>query len=531
MGNPALERLKAQKSKPTIITRTIPITPAAARPPSSQLSSTAVSKRHVVVAQKRPRLANSINGHTSRSASSSSRPPPPIKESRNPTKHARPQTAKAASPAVMTPTFTSSSDDNSEVEEHTTKRRRLNRRGSVDVKRRIRDVDSFADDSKQTFPMVHAADIANSDIVEHNRTKYTTFFTALQGDEDDEPMIELQYPGASQRERYQLVRPTDASDFKPLSEIMDNMKVVAEYYLSESDALRLYDETDGSGLVAKLDHAAKQGRRQRVGAQTDFIRVVAEYNTFLSHLRQSGAIAGILDELQSIPLRLVEHIVKNQVYARTVSPQVHLVRAYESFSDNVYGELLPKFLSEIFIQTHLKSDQVFVDLGSGVGNCVLQAALEVGCESWGCEIMENPSKLAQLQAVEFPARCRMWGIRPGDVHLLQDDFMTNKRINEVLPRADVVLINNQAFTAELNDKLKYKFLDLKEGCQIVSLKPFKDPGQVIKETNINDPVNILTVERKDRFSGHVSWTDDPGSWYLQRKDSRGLEKFMKRLNS
>jgi len=98
-----------------------------------------------------------------------------------------------------------------------------------------------------------------------------------------------------------------------------------------------------------------------------------------------------------------------------------------------------------------------------------------------------------------------------------------------LKRADVILVNNQAFTAELNDKLKYVFLDLKEGCQIVSLKPFRSPSHKIKDSNVNDPVNVLAVAEKDRWSGMVSWTDDPGKWYHQRKDSRSLEVFVKTM--
>lgn len=407
------------------------------------------------------------------------------------------------------------------------KRRRIQRKGSIDTKRRIRDLSSFSEEGQDTCDVIHAVDIANTEVMEQSRNKYGPFFTALMGDEDEAPTIELQYPSASQREKYQLVRPTDASDFKPVDEILENMKRVAEHYLDSESAAQITNEATGTGMVEALMRAAKRGLAGRVGAQSEFISVIQKYNNFLSRLRKDGTLARHVDEMTFIPLPLIEHIVKSQIYARTVSPHINSVRQYEGFSDNVYGELLPKFLSEIFAATHLKSDQVFVDLGSGVGNCVLQAALEIGCESWGCEIMENPARLANLQAKEFPARCRLWGLKPGAIHLIHDDFLANKEINEVLQRADVVLINNQAFTPALNDKLKYRFLDLKESCQIVSLKAFVDPGHKIKVTNQNDPINVLEVVRMKRFSGRVSWTDDPGDWFLSRKDSRRLREFMK----
>ena len=378
--------------------------------------------------------------------------------------------------------------------------------------------------------MIHAFSIANDRIVEHQRDKYATFFTALAADEDDAPTVAFQYPGQSQREKYQLVKPSsDHSDFKPITEIFDNMKIVAEHYLLGADSIKVYSEADGSGYYQKLYKFLRDGEKSRIGAQSHFISVINEYNNFIQSKRQDTTIERIIDSMTRVPLPVVEHVVKGQVYARTVSPQVHLVRQYEGFSDNVYGELLPKFLSKIFKETQLKSSQTFVDLGSGVGNCVLQAALETGCEAWGCEMMDNCAKLADLQAQEFPARCRLWGVKPGPVRLIHDDFLKNPEVDEVLKRADVILINNQAFTADLNDKLKLKFLDLKEGCQIVSLKYFRDPHHVTKSTNVNDPVNMLKVKEMERFSEMVSWTDDPGHWYLQTKDTTELKRFMRSL--
>lgn len=434
---------------------------------------------------------------------------------------------KRPSPTVSTPQWASDEDEESESRR---KRVRLDRPDEVDHGRIVRDPASFSDDST-SYNVIHAADIANSNIQQHGRYQFGEYFSALQGDEEECPTIHLQYPCGSLTEKYQLVKPTDRSDFKPLSEIQDNMKMVAEFYL-DGASRELIDPPDfgGGGLVGKLGKSAKDSAR--AGAQQRFIDVVDEYNKLLCKKRKDGTISSKLDKLTSpLPLKLVQHIVKDQIYARTVSPEVDIVREYEGFSDNVYGELLPKFLSTIFRETHLKSNQVFVDLGSGVGNCVLQAALEIGCEAWGCEVMKNPAKLAGKQAEEFPSRCKMWGIKPGKVRLIEDDFTKNTELRATLKRADVVLVNNQAFTAELNDTLKYIFLDLKEGCQIVSLKYFRDPVHRIEARNINDPANILRVVEKERFSGMVSWSDDPGKWYLHVKDTTELKAVQKQIET
>ncbi|KAI5297959.1 hypothetical protein KEM56_004407 [Ascosphaera pollenicola] len=245
-------------------------------------------------------------------------------------------------------------------------------------------------------------------------------------------------------------------------------------------------------------------------------------------MRKDGVVSAHLDTIHALPLSLVERIL-TQIYARTVSPRVETLKRYENGSDNVYGELLPRFITDIFKQTRLKSGQIFVDLGSGVGNVVLQAALEIGCESWGCEMMANACDLAELQQREFEARCVLWGIAPGSVHLVRGDFLKEDRIIDVLRRADVVLINNQAFTPQLNDKITNLFLEMKEGVQIVSLKPFVPAGHKITARNLNNPINLLSNKEFDYWSEYVSWTDAGGSYFIATKDSQHLRRFAERM--
>ncbi|EXJ75146.1 uncharacterized protein A1O5_01842 [Cladophialophora psammophila CBS 110553] len=521
--------LKARKAPLKIATKVVTVN-SSAKPTAKPPPPPSVSSSKPAASQKPLNNGHSRTTRTPRKSSTpvsvhsrqgSGEPIERIKKERQ-------SRTKRASPAVSTPRLTSSDEESEEDDHKPRKRIRLDRKESIDEKRKVRDHKAFSQEDGNGFHMVHAFDIANTTLVEHGRDKYEAFFTALEGDEDECPMIELQYPTSLQSEKYQLVKPADSSDFKPLDEIEATMKIVAEYYLDGESAEKVTSD-DGSGLVQQLHRQALLGMRGRVGAQSKYVHVVEKFNTLVADKRRDGTIAKKLDQMRRVDLRLVEHIIKNQIYARTVSPQVNLVRHYESFSDNVYGELLPKFLSRIFKETNLKSDQVFIDLGSGVGNCVLQAALETGAESWGCEVMDNPNTLAQLQADEFPARCRLWGIKPGEVHLIHGNFLTNEQVRQVLKRADVILVNNQAFTAELNDKLKYVFLDLKEGCHIVSLKPFRSPAHKIKDSNVNDPVNVLTVVEKERWSSMVSWTDDPGNWYHHRKDSRELNAFVESM--
>lgn len=311
--------------------------------------------------------------------------------------------------------------------------------------------------------------------------------------------------------------PKDNDDFRPIDDIVQVIETVADNYVPDEEAEEFNHET--TGIRRRLRRALA------LVSETQFREAVDDYNKAIVRLRDSGSLARHLDATQRIGLPWVERIL-NQIYARTVSPRVESLRQYENGTDNVYGELLPRFISNIFKETKLKSGHIFVDLGSGVGNVVLQAALEIGCESWGCEMMTNACDLADLQQAEFKARCRLWGIAPGETHLVRGDFLEQESIINVLKRADVVLINNQAFTPQLNNELINHFLDMKEGCKIVSLKSFVPTGHKIQSRNLNSPINLLGVQQKNYWSNSVSWTDGGGTYFIATKDSSRLKAFM-----
>ncbi|EEP80214.1 conserved hypothetical protein [Uncinocarpus reesii 1704] len=311
-------------------------------------------------------------------------------------------------------------------------------------------------------------------------------------------------------QRFQLMVPRDNDGFKPLDDIVQVIEIVSQNYIPE-EHVPLFDE-ESNGLLRRLRRALVQG------SLANFLDGIKHYNETIKRLRLDGSISQHLDSLHMLRLPLVERIL-TQVYSRTVSPRVDSLRQYVNGSDNVYGELLPRLISKIFAETRLKSDQTFVDLGSGVGNVVLQAALEIGCESWGCEVMQNACDLAELQEKEFKTRCRLWGLAPGKTRLIRGSFLESDSIGKILHKADVVLINNQAFTPELNNKLVNYFLDMKEGCQIVSLKSFVPPGHRIQARNLNSPINLLSVKEKQYWSDSVSWTNAGGRYYIATKDS------------
>jgi [histone H3]-lysine79 N-trimethyltransferase len=407
------------------------------------------------------------------------------------------------------------SDEEDEAWEHALNEHKRKRRNgaddmTVDLQRKLKHSEAFGDSSAQvsgeapertdeSFKFIHAADVASLAL---------GCTPALKLAEED-VAIELQYPGAQERERHQLVKGKDKID--AVSDIIEIVKRVAENYLADSELDPFLNPT--SGIIRQLERTSSPNVCDAAGFRT----ALDDYNIRIASLHRSGAIAEVLDTKHGVPLDLVQLILR-QVYDRTVAPKVELLTKYQNGSDNVYGELNAPFSNDILIRrTRMTSSQVFVDLGSGVGNVVLQAALQIGCESWGCEMMENACAMAEAQLREFRSRCRLWGLAHGEVHLERGDFRTNTRIHDALKRADVVLVNNQAFTSQLNDDLVRMFLDLKSGCRIVSLKSFVHEHKGSSH-NVNDVGStILDVEDFTYPEGYVSWTGAGGTYCVSTR--------------
>ncbi|CAK7210635.1 Nucleosomal histone H3-Lys79 methylase [Sporothrix curviconia] len=329
------------------------------------------------------------------------------------------------------------------------------------------------------------------------------------GAKDDDVSVQLQYPGSRHKEFYELVWGKEKID--AVKDIKTTIKHITEVYLTDEQAVPFVDST--TGIIRQLERASSE----MIKNYRLFKSAVEDFNNRLLAMHDDGTLAANLAKKHELPRHFVAFVL-DQVYDRTVAPKVDLLRKYENGSDNVYGELLHPFITDILVdRLKMTSDQVFVDLGSGVGNVVLQAALEIGCESWGCEMMENACNLADEQKKEFTERCRLWGIAPGKVHLQRGDFRVNPAILDVLKRADVVLVNNQAFTSQLNDDLVRMFLDFKSGCKIVSLKSFVHDHKSASY-NMNDVgSSILDVELLTYPQEFVSWTSAAGSFCISTR--------------
>ncbi|GAA5837410.1 hypothetical protein JCM11251_002102 [Rhodosporidiobolus azoricus] len=405
----------------------------------------------------------------------------------------------------------------------------------------------------------------------------------------DIPAVELEFPAVGATERFALLAPRTDDEYNPIEDVMRTILVIIDHYLTPeqqqlffahlpgktSFSAFLYNKSSSSrsntpaattpkastpapdsssdatptslpplvenvflataaasaaGLppppTESLIRTLERARSKRDGPA--FLSAVERFNCTIRALKDQGVIRQNIEGLKGVKEKLWQKVFY-QCYDRMVGPEVEKLREYEAFSSFVYGELLPGFLNEIFEKTHLGPGKVFVDLGSGVGNCVVQAALATGAESYGFELMAHASRLARMQLTEAEKRFRMWGLSGGAMKVVEGDFCSHPDVFQVMRRADVVLVNNEVFTSDLNQKLSWLFLELPPSAKIVSLKPFVSKNFKITSHSVGSPFAILAQSPPMRYKpGSVSWKMEGGTYFLSRVDRTRVERFEKK---
>ncbi|OUM65403.1 hypothetical protein PIROE2DRAFT_66138 [Piromyces sp. E2] len=279
-----------------------------------------------------------------------------------------------------------------------------------------------------------------------------------------------------------------------------------------------------NGIIRSIIKA--HNRKNKEGLK----KAISEYNKTLEFIINEKAFVNSEEFGEVSAPELVSHILE-QAYVRTVSQKSDMLNLYRGFSNNVYGEVNSNLVTEFIKNSELKPHHIFIDMGSGIGNVVLQVASQVLCESWGVEIMEIPSTFAKAQCIEFISRMRYYGKPCGKIKLRHADFLEDPEVDRILKVADVVFVNNYAFDANLNQRILQKFLDLKENTRIISLKNFVPLDHKINYRNANSLESILRVE--EHLFGHdsVSWTNEEGKYYIHRVDRSILQSFEKNMKA
>ncbi|XP_029421272.1 histone-lysine N-methyltransferase, H3 lysine-79 specific isoform X3 [Nannospalax galili] len=213
---------------------------------------------------------------------------------------------------------------------------------------------------------------------------------------------------------------------------------------------------------------------------------------------------------------LLRHILQ-QVYNHSVTDPEKL-NNYEPFSPEVYGETSFDLVAQMIDETKMTEDDLFVDLGSGVGQVVLQVAAATNCKHhYGVEKADIPAKYAETMDREFRKWMKWYGKKHAEYTLERGDFLSEEW-RERIANTSVIFVNNFAFGPEVDHQLKERFANMKEGGRIVSSKPFAPLNFRINSRNLSDIGTIMRVVELSPLKGSVSWTGKPVSYYLHTID-------------
>ncbi|VEU21730.1 DEKNAAC102276 [Brettanomyces naardenensis] len=321
--------------------------------------------------------------------------------------------------------------------------------------------------------------------------------------------VELEYPFSAHKEHYLLALVRNESAFNPYDELGRQMELIAFTYMPPSERVKVVNlESPKDCIVGRYITNFEEENLEGI------LRTVNEFNDLVRELRNNKSMVTFTRDRQNFPTATIYELL-DVCYARTVMPKAKKLGSYKAFSNYVYGELMPSFLSKVYKQCGLSKDGCFIDLGSGVGNCVIQAAVEYGCPSYGVEIAKNASDLGDMQAAEFCRRSRIMGLSHGPIKLFsRQSFADNPEVKKVIDRSNVILVNNYLFDAKLNGKVAELFADLKVGTKIISLKPIVPPGYTVSWNNASSILNRLKTSRFIYDVNSVSWTSNGGFYYI-----------------
>ncbi|XP_074644031.1 uncharacterized protein LOC141900876 isoform X2 [Tubulanus polymorphus] len=227
--------------------------------------------------------------------------------------------------------------------------------------------------------------------------------------------------------------------------------------------------------------------------------------------------------------RLLKHILQ-QCYNHAVLDPERL-NQYEPFSPEVYGETSFELIDQMTKSIEFMGDDNFIDLGSGVGQVVLQVCASTNAKMcYGIEKAEYPARYAKDMQIEFKRWMKFYGKSYGHFKLDKGDFL-DELMKEKINNASVIFVNNFAFGPTVDHQLKLRFANMKEGAKIVSSKAFCPLNFRITDRNLSDIGSIMHVTELSPLRGAVSWTGNAVTYFLHIIDRTLLENYFQRMKN
>ncbi|TRY75673.1 hypothetical protein TCAL_11608 [Tigriopus californicus] len=270
----------------------------------------------------------------------------------------------------------------------------------------------------------------------------------------------------------------DSKSFENMTAICNRYnKAVDQYHrkLTESQGTAKvnnhFSSSSSNNASSKIsnpssNHLSRRGSNSSSGSSSSSSSSSSSENSLLLSSKRNGDLVYPEDqltngqELTRVSRPLLKHIL-TKCYNKSVTDPNEL-NHYEAFTPEVYGETSFELICQILDKlTPISSDNKFVDLGSGVGQVVLQ---------------------------EMETNFRYWMSFYGKIYspfkLVHGDFLDAVHRPGILA-STIVFVNNFAFGPEVDQHLKDIFADLNDGARIFSSKSFCALNFRITERNLS----------------------------------------------
>jgi len=294
-------------------------------------------------------------------------------------------------------------------------------------------------------------------------------------------------------------------------EIIETIRWVCEDVQSIKDAMEI------SGVLSKYDPKSYDS----------MLELCKTYNKSVdAHLKDRSSTLSDSKLTRCSKLHL-KHILQKCYNKSVIDPNE--LNNYEAFTPEVYGETSFELICQILDKLHpIGRENKFVDLGSGVGQVVLQVAALTNCSmSLGIEKANTPAKYAEQYKDHFIFWMNFHGKEVSPFKLMKGDFL-NPLYYEEIKECSIIFVNNYVFGPVYDQRLKEIFSEMQDGSRIFSSKSFCPTNFRTNNRNLNDIGTIMHVSKMDPLKGSVSWTGRPVSYYLHVIDRAKLERYFQK---
>ncbi|CAG0917717.1 unnamed protein product [Notodromas monacha] len=223
-----------------------------------------------------------------------------------------------------------------------------------------------------------------------------------------------------------------------------------------------------------------------------------------------------LDPLcENPPSSKILNAIITKVYRASVSNPERL-NCYTAFTPSVYGETKFETIEKMLECISLDENSVVIDLGSGVGQVVLQIAASARVKMvYGIEKEEIPNTYAQAMDRNFRTWMNWFGFKYSPFELIAGDFLHEEHRTKITS-SKLIFVNNYVFGAEVDNALKKIFEGCEHGTAIVSSVAFgKCTNNRPNSRNVQDLGVLLDTKKVPPIIGEVSWTDKPVKYFVQ----------------